>query len=43
LAQALKIPVLDFDRYQLSRDSVPTAEAVHPLVVAYLKQQMLRN
>lgn len=43
LAQALKIPVLDFDRYQLSRDSVPTAEAVHPVVVAYLKQRMLRN
>jgi hypothetical protein len=43
LAQGLKIPVLDFDRYQLSRDSGPTAQAVHPLVVAYLKQQMLRN
>jgi hypothetical protein len=43
LAQALKIPVLDFDRYQLSRDSQPTAEAVHPLIVAYLRQQMVRN
>lgn len=41
IAQALGIPVLDFDRYQLSRDSVPTAEAYHPIVVAYLKQQML--
>jgi hypothetical protein len=43
LAQSMKIPVLDFDRYQLSRDSVPTADAVHPLVVAYLKQQMLKK
>jgi hypothetical protein len=43
VAQALSIPVLDFDRYQLSRDSGPTAEAVHPLVVAYLKQQMLKT
>lgn len=41
VAQALSIPVLDFDRYKDSRDSVPTAQAYHPLVVQYLKQQML--
>jgi hypothetical protein len=42
VAQALKIPVLDFDRYQKSRDSVPTARIVHPLVVRYLSEQMLQ-
>jgi hypothetical protein len=40
VAQSLKIPVLDFDRYKESRDSVQTAAKYHPLVVAYLKQQM---
>ena len=40
LAQSLGIPVLDFDRYQISRDSRQTALAYQPLVVAYLKQQM---
>lgn len=40
LAQALKIPVLDFDRYQKSRDSVSTAKIVHPLVVQYLSERM---
>jgi hypothetical protein len=42
VAQALKIPVLDFDRYKVSRDSLPTANVVHPLVVAYLKQEMIQ-
>jgi len=41
VAQALAIPVLDFDRYQISRDSKQTAAIVNPLVVQYLKQEML--
>lgn len=41
IAQALKIPVLDFDKYKESRDSRQTAEVVIPLVVSYLKQLML--
>ena len=41
VAQALEIPVLDFDKYQLSRDSVATARVVHPIVTSYLEQQML--
>lgn len=40
VAQALAIPVLDFDRYQISRDSRVTAEIVRPLVARYLKQHM---
>jgi pimeloyl-ACP methyl ester carboxylesterase len=40
LAKALSIPVLDFDRYQMSRDSLETGLAYHPVVIAYLKQQM---
>lgn len=40
LARALGIPVLDFDKYQLSRDSKGTGEVVIPLVVEYLKQMM---
>ena len=34
------IPVLDFDRYQASRDSIATAAVVRPLVTRYLKQHM---
>lgn len=41
IAQAFEIPVLDFDRYQVSRDSKVTAEILIPLVVRYLKQEML--
>jgi len=41
LAQALSIPVLDFDRYQVSRDSVATAKVVRPLVTSFLKQNMI--
>lgn len=41
VAQAINIPVLDFDKYQTSRDSQQTAEVVIPLVTSYLKQQML--
>jgi pimeloyl-ACP methyl ester carboxylesterase len=41
LAQAMNIPVLDFDRYQQSRDSVATAQAYQPLVIAYLEQYMM--
>lgn len=40
LAMALKIPVLDFDKYKESRDSKQTADVVIPLVATYLKQQM---
>lgn len=40
VAQAMSIPVLDFDRYKLSRDSKATAEILHPLIVQYLKQEM---
>lgn len=41
VAQAFSIPVLDFDRYKKSRDSVATAAVVHPIIVQYLKQEML--
>jgi len=41
LAQALGIPVLDFDKYQVSRDSKQTADVVIPLVTSYLRQMML--
>jgi hypothetical protein len=40
VAQALSIPVLDFDRYQVSRDSQVTAEVMRPLITRYLKQHM---
>ena len=40
VARLLKIPVLDFDRYQASRDSGVTGDVVIPLVVEYLKQRM---
>jgi len=42
VAQGLGIPVLDFDKYQMSQDSKPTAEVVIPLVSSYLKQRMLK-
>jgi len=41
LAQALKIPVLDFDKYKQSKDSKQTADIVIPLVTSFLKQNML--
>ena len=40
VARAIKIPVLDFDKYQLSRDSRACGEVVVPLVAEYLKQTM---
>lgn len=40
LSRFLGIPVLDFDKYQISRDSRATGEVVIPLVVDYLKQMM---
>jgi hypothetical protein len=40
LAQALSIPVLDFDKYKESRDSAVTAAVVHPLILRYLKQEL---
>ena len=41
VAQALNIPVLDFDKYKTSRDSEATAEVVIPLVAQFLKQNMM--
>jgi hypothetical protein len=43
MAQAMSIPVLDFDRYQVSRDSRPTAELLHPLIRRYMVQHMIEN
>lgn len=43
VAQAMGIPVLDFDRYQVSRDSKETARIVHPLIIQYLKQEMQQS
>ena len=40
VARGLKIPVLDFDKYQLSRDSRAFGDVLTPLVVGYLKQTM---
>jgi hypothetical protein len=40
LAQVMKIPVLDFDKYKESRDSKQTGDAFIPVVTTYLKQQM---
>jgi len=40
-AQAIGFPVLDFDRYKAAQDSKATAEVVHPIVTAYLKQRMM--
>ena len=40
VARALQIPVLDFDKYQLSRDSRSCGDVVVPLVVGYLKQNL---
>ncbi len=41
VAQLLNIPVLDFDKYKESRDSVATSEVVIPLVSSFLKQYMI--
>eukprot|EP00521_Asterionellopsis_glacialis_P007812 CAMPEP_0195287762 /NCGR_PEP_ID=MMETSP0707-20130614/4692_1 /TAXON_ID=33640 /ORGANISM="Asterionellopsis glacialis, Strain CCMP134" /LENGTH=497 /DNA_ID=CAMNT_0040347547 /DNA_START=152 /DNA_END=1645 /DNA_ORIENTATION=- len=41
VAQMLSIPVLDFDKYQISRDSQQTASVVIPLISTYLKQNMM--
>ena len=40
LARVLNIPVLDFDKYQLARDSRVCGDVVVPLVAGYLKQTM---
>jgi len=40
VAQALEIPVLDFDKYKESQDSKATANIVIPLVSAYFNQFM---
>eukprot|EP00980_Cylindrotheca_fusiformis_P007837 scaffold1669_cov129-Cylindrotheca_fusiformis.AAC.48 len=39
VAQALSIPVLDFDKYQKSRDSVQTAKLLKPVIADFLSQQ----
>jgi len=41
LARSLKIPLLDFDKYQLSRDSKDTSNVVIPLIVKYMKQNTI--
>jgi len=38
VAQTLSIPVLDFDRYKESRDSVVTASVTVPLIVGFFRQ-----
>ena len=43
VAKAFDIPLLDFDRYQVSRDSMQTAELVHPLIIQYLKQELQKD
>ena len=43
VAQAMDIPVLDFDKYARVRDSRQTAEVVVPLVSSYLRQNMKMN
>ena len=40
IAQAMSIPVLDFDRYQQSRDSVQTAQVLKPVISGFLSQKM---
>jgi hypothetical protein len=40
VAQAMSIPVLDFDKYQVSRDSKPTAAIIKPLISDFLVQQL---
>lgn len=40
VAQAMSIPVLDFDKYQVSRDSQPTAAIIKPLISNFLVQQL---
>jgi hypothetical protein len=40
VAQLANLPVLDFDRYQISRDSAATARKLHPVIVRYLQQEM---
>jgi acetyl esterase/lipase len=37
IAQAFEIPVLDFDKYVISRDSVQTAEVLKPLIAEFLR------
>jgi len=41
VARFVGIPVLDFDKYQTSRDSKVTGEVYIPLVVEYMKQMMM--
>ena len=41
LARLVGIPLLDFDKYQVSRDSKVTSDVVIPLIVEYMKQNMI--
>jgi len=43
LAKTLRLPVLDFDKYKESRDSMQTATTVIPLIRRFLLQNMVRN
>ena len=36
IAQAFEIPVLDFDKYVTSRDSIQTAQVLKPLISSFL-------
>ena len=39
IAQSLSIPVLDFDKYQQSRDSIKTAKILKPVISNFLLSQ----
>ena len=41
VAQALKIPVLDFDKYKISQDSDETAKVVIPIVRRFLTENLM--
>lgn len=40
VAQALSIPVLDFDTYKVARDAEATAKIIKPLIADFLVQQL---
>ena len=40
VAQALSIPVLDFDTYKVARDAKPTGEIIKPLISDFLVQHL---
>lgn len=42
VARAMEVPVLDFDKYQASRDSKDTAQVVVPLVAGFFEANLGR-